>query len=69
MKTLFDFSVVSVSWTKYDFVRVLDLVENREVMMSYYSGNSLMDPSVLRSALLLKKDGDSLPEFWEEVFS
>lgn len=69
MKTVFDFSTVSVSWTKYDIVRVLDLVENRDVMMSYYSGHSPMDSSVLRSALLLKKDGDPIPEFWDEVFS
>lgn len=69
MKTVFDFSRVSVSWTKYDIVRVLDLVENRDVMMSYYSGDSPMDPSVLRSALLLRQDDDSLPEFWDEVLS
>ena len=50
MKTLFDFSNVSVSWTKYDIVRVLDLVENREVMMSYYSGDS---DGFLRPALSL----------------
>lgn len=69
MKTLFDFSSVSVSWTKYDIVRVMDLVENQEVMMSYYSGESPMDSSILRSALLLKKDGDALPEFWDDVMS
>ena len=68
MKTLFDFSSVSVSWTKYDIVRILDLVEDREVMMSYYSGKSPMNPSILRSALLLKEEGDPLPEFWEDVF-
>ena len=69
MKTQFDFSRVSVSWTKFDIVRVLDLVEDKSVMISYYSGDAPMDPSVLRSALLLKKDGDPIPEFWDEVLS
>ena len=69
MKTEFDFSNVSVSWTKFDIVRVMDLVNSREVMMSYYSGESPMDPSILRSALLLKDTGDSIPNFWDEVMS
>ncbi len=69
MKSDFDFWKVSVSWTKFDIVRVLDLVDNREVMMSYYNRESPMDPSVLRSALLLKNDGDPLPAFWDEVMS
>ncbi len=69
MKTDFDFSKVSVSWTKYDIVHVLDLVEDRDVMMSYFNGKSPMDPSVLRAALLLKKDGGPLPGFWDEVMS
>ena len=69
MRTDFVFDKVSVSWTKYDIVRVIDLVESREVMEAFYSRQSEMDPSILRSALILNSDQDKLPEFWEEVFS
>lgn len=69
MSSVFDFEKVSVSWTKYDIVRVVDLVESREVMEAYYSHQSEMDPAILRAALLLREDSDPLPDFWDEVFS
>ena len=67
METRFSFEKVSVSWTKYDIVRIPDLVKDQEVLYSYYSGKSMMDPSVLKAALLINDFSDPLPSFWKTV--
>lgn len=69
MKTDFNFEKVSVSWTKYDIVHVLDLVDSEEVLLSYVKGDARINESILKSFLGIKKKSDPIPEFWFEIFS
>ena len=68
MNTNFDFKHVTVSWTKYDVVHVLDVVENWESMQAYYAQDIPIDPSVLRAFIGIRDFSEPIPEFWSELF-
>lgn len=69
MNTVFDFSSVTVSWTKYDIVYIPDIVESKEIMESYHSGEVGIDEAILKAFLGIRHIQDPLPSFWNEVFS
>lgn len=68
MKTQFEASNVRVSWTKYDVVHVVDLMESKDAFLSYYRGEGDMNGAVLRAFLGINSLKDPLPDFWYNVF-
>lgn len=68
MKTDFVFDKVAVSWTKYDVVHVLDLLESRDSMQSYYLQEQPIDSNVLKAFLGIKDFSEPIPQFWNELF-
>ena len=69
MKTQFDYSKVKVSWTKYDIVHITDLMESKDTFTQFYEGHGGIDEPILRAFVGVKDLSDSIPEFWDEVFT
>lgn len=69
MKTQFDYDKVRISWTKYDIVHALDLVESKEEMFRFYNKEAKIDEPIMRAFLGIKKIEDPIPEFWDMVFT
>ncbi|MCQ2339175.1 MAG: AAA family ATPase [Paludibacteraceae bacterium] len=69
MKTRFDYSKVRVSWTKYDVVHVLDLVESREDMLRFYKKEAKIDEPIMRAFIGVNNILEPIPDFWNTVFT
>lgn len=67
MKTQFDYSKVRVSWTKYDIVYIIDVVESREALDKFRSIGGIND-SILKAFLGVDSLSNPIPDFWDEVF-
>lgn len=68
MKTIFDFSKVKVSWTKYDVVHLVDLVANFDIFKKYYSKQAIIDEPILRSFACVRSLSENIPAFWNDFF-
>ncbi|MCX2681840.1 DGQHR domain-containing protein [Galbibacter sp. EGI 63066] len=57
---------LKTSWTKYDAVKVINIIGNDE-LESYLKGEQSINDSVLKSYLGIKNLSDDLPNYWIEV--
>lgn len=69
MRTNFVFEKVSVSWTKYDIVHILDVVESWDSLQLYYAQELKLNSSILKSLIGVKELSDPIPDYWKDVFS
>lgn len=63
MNTIFDFSKVKMSWTKYDVVHLVDLVTSFEIFNKYYTKQAKIDEPILRSFACVNTLTDTFPNF------
>ena len=68
MITEFNFRKLKLSWTKYDIVRVADIVESRDVFQQFYDRKKKIDEPILRSVIGMTPNDFSIPSFWNEIF-
>lgn len=69
MNTIFDFSKVKMSWTKFDVVHLVDLVSSYEIFKMYYSKKAKIDEPILRGFVGVNTLSDPIPDFWNIVFT
>lgn len=67
MSKAFDLSKLKTSWTKFDIVRVMETVHNRETLNKYVNKEAKIDEPVLRAFLGIESLKDPIPEFWLKI--
>lgn len=68
MKTEFDHRKLKLSWTKYDIVRVADIVESRDAFKQFYDRKKNIDDPILRSVIGIMPNNSTIPSFWDKIF-
>lgn len=67
MSKKIDFSELKTSWTKYDIVRVMEVIHNVETIEKFKNKEANIDEPILRSFLGLKSLKDPIPQYWIEI--
>ena len=62
-----NFSKLRTSWTKYDIVRVMEVIYNKETLQKYKNQEAGIDEPILRSFLGVKSLSDPLPKYWLDI--
>ena len=62
-----DFSKLRTSWTKYEIVQVLDVVDSIETIEIYKRKEAKIDEPILRSFLGIKSLNDEIPSYWIDI--
>lgn len=68
MRTEFDHRKLKLSWTKYDIVRVADIVESRDDFQQFYDRKKNIDDPILRGVIGISANDSSIPPFWDKIF-
>lgn len=59
---------LTTSWTKYDIVRVMEVLYDKETLLSYLNQSSIINIPILKAFLGVKDlNVDSLPSYWLEI--
>ena len=64
-----NFLNLRTSWTKYDIVRVMEVVENLDILYRFKNREAIIDEPILRSFLGINSLDDPLPEYWITIQS
>lgn len=67
MSVQIDFTRLRTSWTKYDIVRVMEVVESLQIIDDFKNKRAGIDEPILRSFLGINKLEDPLPKYWIEI--
>jgi DGQHR domain-containing protein len=59
-------SKLKTSWTKYDCVRVIEIIGDND-LLAYLNQEESIDPPVLKSYLGISSFEDTLPYYWNEI--
>lgn len=62
-----DFSRLKTSWTKYDIVRVIEVIHNVQTIERFKNKEAKIDEPILRSFLGIKSLNDPIPDYWIEI--
>lgn len=62
-----DFTKLRTSWTKYDIVRVMEVIESLQIIDDFKNKRAGIDEPILRSFLGINKLEDPLPKYWVEI--
>lgn len=62
-----DFTKLTTSWTKYDIVRVMEVIHNVETIEKFKRKEALIDEPILRSFLGILTIQDPIPDYWIEI--
>jgi predicted ATPase len=62
-----DFTNIKTSWTKYDIVQVLEVVESLSILNKFKTGEAKINEPILKSFLGIDSLNDPLPEYWIEI--
>ena len=62
-----DITKLKSSWTKYDIVQIIDVIDSKETLFKYKNKEAKIDEPILRSFLGIKSLKDPLPEYWLEI--
>jgi predicted ATPase len=62
-----DLSKLKTSWTKYDIVRVMEVIESLEILDKFKTKEASIDEPILKSFLGIKSLKDPLPEYWIKI--
>ncbi|MVZ63489.1 AAA family ATPase [Sphingobacterium humi] len=63
----FDITKLTTSWTKFDIVQVLDILYDKETLISYVNQDSKINLPILKSFLGMKSLKDKIPYYWLEI--
>lgn len=55
------------SWTKYDIVRVMEVIESLQILEKFRNKEASIDEPILRAFLGVNSLQDPLPEFWVDI--
>ena len=66
-KKVLDLSKLKTSWTKYDIVQVLDVVNSVDTIQKYLKGDANINESILKSFLGISSLNDPIPSYWIEI--
>lgn len=61
------FLKLRTSWTKYDIVRVMEVIENLDILNKFKNKEAGIDEPILRSFLGIKSLNDSVPDYWIKI--
>lgn len=64
MPSKFDLSKLKTSWTKYDIVRVMEVIYSVETIEKFKSKEAGIDEPILRSFLGIESIDDQIPKYW-----
>jgi len=67
MNKILDFSRIKTSWTKYDIVRVMEVIYDEETLIKYKNKEANIDEPILRSFLGIKSLEEPIPDYWIEI--
>jgi predicted ATPase len=67
MAGIVDFSKLKTSWTKYDIVRVMEVIGSLDFLDKFITKEAIIDEPILRSFLGVKSLTDPLPDYWIEI--
>jgi len=67
MDTKLNFNHLKTSWTKYDIVQVMEVIENIQVIEKYIKKEVSIDEPILRSFLGIKTLNDPIPSYWHSI--
>ena len=67
MTSSIDFLKLRTSWTKYDIVRVMEVVYNLDTTYKFKNKEVIIDEPILRSFLGISSLEDPLPKYWVEI--
>ena len=67
MSVQIDFTKLRTSWTKYDIVRVMEVIESLQIIDDFKNKRAGIDEPILRSFLGINKLEDPLPKYWIEI--
>lgn len=62
-----DFTKLRTSWTKYDIVRVMEVIESLQIIDDFKNKRAGIDEPILRSFLGVNKLEDPTPQYWIEI--
>lgn len=62
-----DLSKLRASWTKYDTVRVMEVIESLQILEKFKNKEASIDEPILRAFLGIDSLQDPLPEFWIDI--
>jgi predicted ATPase len=65
-KTL-DFTKLRTSWTKYDIVQVMEVIDSLRTIEDFKSKKAIINEPILRSFLGIKSLEDPIPQYWIEI--
>ena len=66
MKTTGDIKKLKSSWTKYDCVKVIEIIGD-DTLSNYLSEDEGIDHNVLKSYLGINNLTDAIPQYWKEI--
>lgn len=55
------------SWTKYDIVQVMEVIDSLQTLESYVKKEAVIDEPILRSFLGINNLKEPLPEYWTKI--
>lgn len=64
-----DLSRLRASWTKYDIVRVMEVIESPQILEKFRNKEAGIDEPILRAFLGVNSLKDPLPIYWTEIQS
>lgn len=67
MSMQIDFTKLRTSWTKYDIVRVMEVIESLQIIDDFKNKRAGIDEPILRSFLGVNKLEDPTPQYWIEI--
>nr|WP_319571746.1 AAA family ATPase [uncultured Draconibacterium sp.] len=67
MTPAINYNRLKTSWTKYDIVQVLEVIENLDVLDKYIKKEASIDEPILKSFLGIKTLKSEIPEYWKTI--
>jgi hypothetical protein len=62
-----DLSKLKASWTKYDIVQVMEVIDNLETLNAFKTRKAIINEPILRAFLGIVSLQDELPEYWMKI--
>ena len=58
---------LKASWTKYDIVQVMSVIDSLDILNKYLKNEATIDPSVFRKFLGVNSLTDKYPDYWKDI--
>lgn len=62
-----DYTRQRTSWTKYDIVQVMEVIESLQIIEDFKNRKAIINEAILKSFLGINSLEDSLPNYWIEI--